>query len=264
MPISIAALYQFAPFDDPAALRPDLQAVCAAGGVRGTLILASEGINGTIAGEPAGVKAVLAHIRALPGCAPLDVKFSEAERLPFGRLKIRIKREIVTLGVVGVDAAREAGTRVDPRDWNRLIDDPGTLVIDTRNDYEVAIGSFRGAISPDTRSFTEFPAWVEAHRDELAQAERIAMFCTGGIRCEKSTALLRQAGFRDVFHLRGGILGYLEAIPEAESRWQGECFVFDERVSVGHNLAPGAHRMCPACGWPAKPLTPCAHCGSTA
>ncbi|MCC7394291.1 MAG: rhodanese-related sulfurtransferase [Sphingomonadaceae bacterium] len=238
MSLTVAALYKFAPFDDPASLRGPLHSLCVEQGVCGTLLLAGEGINGTIAGSDAAIAAVIAYIRALPGCADLDVKYATAARPPFGRMKVRIKKEIVTLGVAGVDAARDAGHYVAPADWNDFIADPDTILIDTRNAYEVAIGSFDGAIDPATRSFSEFPAWWQANRAAL-QGKRIAMFCTGGIRCEKSTAFLRTEGVADVFHLKGGILAYLEHIPADQSRWHGECFVFDERVSVGHGLVAG-------------------------
>ena len=249
MILTVAALYKFAPFDDPAALREPLLAQCRAQAICGTLLLAREGINGTIAGSADGVAAVLAQIRAIPGCADLDVKYSTASVAPFRRMKVRLKKEIVTLGVPGIDPARDVGTYVDPADWNALIDDPETIVIDTRNDYEVAIGSFAGAIDPQTPSFSAFPDWLHAHRAELA-GKRIAMFCTGGIRCEKSTALLRAEGFDDVHHLKGGILAYLEQVPASDSRWHGDCFVFDERVSVGHGLVEGEHSQCRACRMP--------------
>jgi len=195
---------------------------------------------------------VVATIRSLPGCAGLAPKYADAAAMPFHRLKVRLKREIVTLGVAGIDAARDAGTYVSPADWNALVDDPDTVVIDTRNGYEVAVGSFAGAIDPGTDAFRDFPAWVDAHRDELA-GKRIAMFCTGGIRCEKATALMKAEGFDDVHHLDGGILRYLEEVPEGESRWRGECFVFDERVAVGHGLAPGSHVLCRGCRMPVSP-----------
>ncbi|MGL3819394.1 oxygen-dependent tRNA uridine(34) hydroxylase TrhO [Sphingopyxis sp. R3-92] len=232
---TVAALYQFAPFDDPAVLRQPLLDLCAAEGVKGTLLLAREGINGTIAGSAAGIAAVIDHIRALPGCAGLDVKYSAAAAPPFQRLKVRLKKEIVTLKVDGIDPARDVGRYVAPADWNALVDDPDTVVIDTRNAYEVDYGSFAGAENPETRSFGEFPDWWRANADRFA-GKRIAMFCTGGIRCEKSTAFLRAEGVEDVAHLKGGILAYLEQVPESDSRWNGSCFVFDERVSVGHGL----------------------------
>ena len=249
MTIRIAALYRFARFDDPAAIRADLHAAAEAAGIRGTLLVAGEGINGTIAGPPEAIDRMLATIRALPGCAGLQPKFAVADAMPFHRLKVRLKREIVTMGVVDIDPLDEVGTYVAPADWNALIDDPETVVIDTRNDYEVAVGSFAGAVDPETASFRDFPAWVAANRDRLA-GRRVAMFCTGGIRCEKATAYLKREGFEDVHHLDGGILRYLEDMPAEDSRWQGECFVFDERVAVGHGLAPGSHALCRACRMP--------------
>ncbi len=246
----VCALYRFTPFADPAALKPPLLAACEAAGVRGTLLLAHEGINGTIAGTDAGMDAVLAHIRALPGCADLDIKESRADTMPFHRTKVRVKAEIVTMGEPAIDPL-DAGHYVDPADWNALIADPRTVLIDTRNDYEVAVGTFAGAVDPATRTFREFPAWFRDHRDALLSGEKqVAMFCTGGIRCEKATAFLKAEGVEDVFHLKGGILKYLEEVPAAESAWQGECFVFDERVAVGHGLAPGTHGLCRACRMP--------------
>jgi len=249
MTIRIAALYRFARFDDPAAIRAHLYAAAEAAGIRGTLLVAGEGINGTIAGPPEAIDRMLATIRALPGCAGLQPKFAVADAMPFHRLKVRLKREIVTMGVADIDPLDEVGTYVAPADWNALIDDPETVVIDTRNDYEVAVGSFAGAVDPETASFRDFPAWVAANRDRLA-GRRVAMFCTGGIRCEKATAYLKREGFEDVHHLDGGILRYLEDMPAEDSRWQGECFVFDERVAVGHGLAPGSHALCRACRMP--------------
>lgn len=253
LPILVAALYRFAPFDNPAALRDPLGKVCRDHGIRGTLLLAAEGINGTIAGAPEGIDAVLDHIRTLPGCADLEVKFSGAPDLPFHRMKVRLKREIVTMGEPGIDPRASVGTYVEPQDWNALIADPDTIVIDTRNDYEVAVGTFAGAIDPTTATFRDFPAWFRGERERLlgaGKAPKVAMFCTGGIRCEKSTAFLKQEGIEDVFHLKGGILKYLETVPEAESLWQGECFVFDERVTVGHGLVPGHYELCRACRRP--------------
>ncbi len=249
MTIRIAALYRFARFADPAAIRTHLEAVAQAASIRGTLLIAGEGINGTIAGSDAGIDTMLAAIRALPGCADLAPKFAEAATIPFHRLKVRVKREIVTMGVPDIDPLDDVGTYVAPADWNALVDDPDTVVIDTRNDYEVAIGSFAGAVDPATASFRDFPAWVAAHRDDLA-GKRVAMFCTGGIRCEKATAYLKREGVDDVFHLDGGILRYLEEMPAADSRWQGECFVFDERVAVGQGLAAGTHALCRGCRMP--------------
>ncbi|MCC6827292.1 MAG: rhodanese-related sulfurtransferase [Novosphingobium sp.] len=251
--LCVAALYQFTPFANCAALRDPLDRLCRAEGIRGTLLLAPEGINGTIAGTDRGIARVLDHIRALPGCAGLDVKFSTAATMPFHRMKVRIKREIVTMGEPGIDPLASVGTYVSPQDWNALISDPDTIVIDTRNDYEVAIGSFAGAIDPKTATFRDFPAWFRSQRERLlgqGKAPRVAMFCTGGIRCEKSTAFLKGEGVDDVFHLKGGILKYLETIPEEQSLWRGECFVFDQRVAVGHGLAPGTHELCAACRRP--------------
>lgn len=247
--ITVAALYRFARFNDPAALRAPLLALCEAQSVKGTLLLAREGINGTIAGKAAAIDAVLTHIRALPGCDDIDVKFSSADAMPFHRMKVRLKREIVTMGQPDIDPLGGVGTYVAPADWNALIDQPDTVVIDTRNDYEVQVGSFAGAIDPATKSFSEFPDWFRAHRDELAD-KKIAMFCTGGIRCEKATAFLKAEGLDAVYHLKGGILKYLEEVPPAQSRWQGECFVFDERVAVGHGLGAGTHALCRGCRMP--------------
>ena len=250
-PIKVAALYRFVAFDAPEQLQPNIQAQCAAGGIKGTILLAHEGINGTVAGAPAAIDALISFLRHIPGCNDLDVKYSHAKEMPFYRMKVRLKKEIVTLGVEGIDPKREVGTYVQPEDWNALISDPDTVLIDTRNDYEVAIGTFEGAVDPRTKSFSEFPEWFRTHRDELATGKtKFAMFCTGGIRCEKSTAFLKAEGIDEVYHLEGGILRYLENIPEAQSKWQGECFVFDERVSVKHGLALGEMELCHACRRP--------------
>ena len=255
----VAALYRFTRFDDPAAIQGPLAALCCGLGVKGTLLLAREGINGTIAGEDAAIEAVLAHIRGLPGCADLTPKTAWAERMPFHRMKVRLKKEIVTLGEPDLDPT-DAGTYVAPADWNALIGDPDVVVIDTRNDYEVAVGRFEGAVDPGTASFSEFPAWFRGWRREAEAARgpdapplKVAMYCTGGIRCEKSTAFLKAEGIEQVFHLKGGILDYLEQIPAPESLWRGECFVFDERVAVGHGLSPGAHVLCRGCRMPVSP-----------
>ncbi|WP_374645479.1 rhodanese-related sulfurtransferase [Tabrizicola sp.] len=247
--LTVAALYQFTRFPDPAALRPGLLEVCQAHGVKGSLLLAPEGINGTIAGTREGIDAALAAIRTLPGCAGLEWKESQAGTMPFGRMKVKLKREIVTMGQPDVDPLARVGNYVAPAEWNALISDPGTVVIDTRNDYEVAIGTFRGAVDPGTRAFGEFPDWWQENRDRFA-GKRIAMFCTGGIRCEKSTNYLLGQGINQVYHLKGGILKYLEEVPAAESLWQGQCFVFDDRVSVGHGLVPGGLSVCGACRRP--------------
>ncbi len=255
-----AALYLFTDLPDHANLREGLVQVCERHDVRGTLLLATEGINGTIAsadeGPGRGVHAVLDHLRSDPRLARLQCKFSFSDRPPFHRMKVRLKKEIVTLRVPGLDPNRTVGTYVKPADWNELISDPSVLVIDTRNDYEVAIGTFQGAVNPGIRTFTELPDWLDQQprlQGEAGRKTRVAMFCTGGIRCEKSTALLKMRGFEDVYHLEGGILKYLEEVPSDESRWKGECFVFDERVSVGHGLTQGPHELCRSCRWPLTP-----------
>jgi UPF0176 protein len=256
VPISVAALYRFTRFADCAGMCAPLERVCRQYGVFGTLLLAPEGINGTIAGSAESISMVLDHVRSLPGCAALDVKMSGAETLPFHRMKVRVKREIVTMGEPDIDPQANAGTYVEPAGWNALISDPDTIVIDTRNAYEVAIGTFEGAIDPHTASFRDFPAWFRAARERLLGSGRqpkVAMFCTGGIRCEKSTAFLKLEGVENVYHLKGGILKYLEEVAEDESLWRGECFVFDQRVAIGHGLAPGTHALCFACRLPLNP-----------
>jgi UPF0176 protein len=256
MSLRVAAFYKFFRFPDYAARRqPVAQALCRLG-IRGTLLLAEEGLNGTLAGRPEAIDEALGLLRALPGADPLHAKFSGAPEMPFPRLKVRLKREIVTMGVPGTDPRALAGAYVRPEDWNALITDPDTVVIDTRNDYEVAIGTFDGAVNPQTETFRDFPAWFRAFRARLeaeGRAPKIAMFCTGGIRCEKATSFVKAEGLKDVFHLEGGILNYLETVPEAQSLWRGECFVFDERVSVRHDLSPGGHALCRACGRPVSP-----------
>ena len=250
---TVAALYRFARFADPDVIAADLRTRCAALGTCGTLIVAAEGINGTVAGDTDAVATLVAHIRTLPGCADVDVKYALANEAPFARMKVKVKAEIVTLDAGDLDPANRAGTHLDPAEWNELIADPDTILIDTRNGYEVACGTFEGAIDPATRSFRDFPAWFDALAQGLREegrAPRIAMFCTGGIRCEKSTALVKARGFDEVYHLKGGILRYLEEMPEAQSRWRGDCYVFDERVTVGHGLKPGDYVTCRACGLP--------------
>jgi UPF0176 protein len=252
-PIRVAALYKFAAFEDCEALRRGLAALCRANDIRGTLLIAHEGINGTIAGTDAGIETVLNYIRAFPGCADLDVKTSWAETLPFHRMKVRIKREIVTMGRPDIDPLADTGHYVAPEDWNALIADQATIVIDTRNDYEVAIGTFAGAIDPKTKTFRDFPDWFRAQRESLVGKDappKIAMFCTGGIRCEKATAFLKAEGLDEIYHLKGGILAYLETVPPTESLWRGECFVFDQRVAVTHDLEPGSSDLCYACRRP--------------
>jgi UPF0176 protein len=252
---TIAALYHFTRFDDTNVIRGPLLDLCKSRGISGTLLLAREGINGTIAGDRTSIDAVIAHIRALPGCADLIWKESSATEPPFHRMKVRLKREIVTMGKPDVDPTASVGHYVNPEDWNALITSPDVAVIDTRNDYEVAIGTFDGAIDPETKTFGEFPAWWEANKERFHN-KRIAMFCTGGIRCEKSTNYLIGQGVEDVYHLKGGILKYLEEVPQDKSTWDGECFVFDSRVSVGHGLKEGPHQLCYACR---KPILPADH-----
>ena len=253
MTLQVAAFYGFAPMADLPALRTQLLSLAEAGQVRGTILLAEEGVNGTISGLPDQVQELLTRLRALPGLEQLEAKLSWAEQTVFQRLKVRFKREIVTMGCPTVKPAEQVGTYVPPGEWDALIKDPSTLVIDTRNDYEVAIGSFEGAIDPGTETFRDFPAWVERELRPLVaerRPQRLALFCTGGIRCEKATAYLQQQGFEGVHHLKGGVLRYLEEVPEAQSSWRGECFVFDRRVAVNHRLEPGEHRLCHACGLP--------------
>ena len=254
MPFLTAALYKFVELPDYAALQAPLLAECEAQGIRGTLLLAAEGINGTIAGLPGAVSAVLAYLRNDPRLATLEHKESWASAMPFYRMKVRLKKEIVTLGVPDVHPALMAGQYVRPQDWNQLIEQPDVVVVDTRNDYEVSIGTFAGAVNPSTSNFSELPGWVDAQMQpggKLAEVDgikpKVAMFCTGGIRCEKSTAFLKSKGFGEVYHLEGGILKYLETVPEAQSQWQGQCFVFDERVSVGHGLVQGDLALCRSC-----------------
>ena len=250
-PVKVAALYRFARPDRFAELREPLAQLCCIQGIKGTVLRACEGINGTVAGSDEAIATLIEWLEAFPELRGMELKFSTAQSMPFYRMKVRLKREIVTMGVDGIDPTKHAGTYVDAQDWNALIADPETVVIDTRNDYEVGLGTFRNAIDPETTSFSEFPAWVEANRSML-EGRKVAMFCTGGIRCEKATAYVRSLGIEDVFHLKGGILKYLEDVPVEQSLWQGECFVFDERVSVGHGLAVGAAELCRACR---RPLT---------
>ncbi|WP_421857038.1 rhodanese-related sulfurtransferase [Oricola sp.] len=251
-PFVVAALYHFADFGRYQAFKPELEALCLDAGLKGTLLLASEGINGTVAGSRAGIDRLIAFLHAQPEFADLEHKESFAEKEPFLRMKVRLKKEIVTMGVPGTDPRKIVGTYVDPADWNALISDPETVVVDTRNDYEVSIGTFENAVDPHTATFREFPDWVRRNDNEL-RGRKVAMFCTGGIRCEKATAFVRDLGIDEVYHLKGGILKYLEEVPEEESLWHGDCFVFDERVAVGHGLEPGDYTLCRACR---HPLTP--------
>jgi len=247
--IVVAALYKFVRLDDFEQLREPLLALMLAQNVRGTLLLANEGINGTIAGPRAGIDAVLGWLRDDPRLADLEHKESFHDEHPFLRTKVKLKKEIVTMGVEGIDPNRTVGTYLSPEEWNAVISDPETILIDTRNDYEVEVGTFKGAINPETRTFREFPDYVKDTLDP-AKHKKVAMFCTGGIRCEKSTAYLKEQGFEEVYHLKGGILKYLEEMPREDSLWEGECFVFDERVTVDHDLNPGEFDQCHACRRP--------------
>jgi UPF0176 protein len=247
--IVVAALYKFVRLGDFEQLREPLLALMLAQDVRGTLLLANEGINGTIAGPRAGIDTVLGWLREDPRLADLEHKESFHDAHPFLRTKVKLKKEIVTMGVEGIDPNRTVGTYLSPQEWNAVISDPETLLIDTRNDYEVEVGTFKGAINPETRTFREFPEYVKETLDP-ARHKKVAMFCTGGIRCEKSTAYLKEQGFEEVYHLKGGILKYLEEMPKEESLWEGECFVFDERVTVDHDLNPGEFDQCHACRRP--------------
>ncbi|WGW04334.1 oxygen-dependent tRNA uridine(34) hydroxylase TrhO [Tropicibacter oceani] len=249
---TVCALYHFTRFDDPAALRGPLLDLCRENQITGTLLLASEGINGTVAGPAAGIDTLLAHIKSLPGCADIIWKLSDASERPFARMKVRLKKEIVTMGQPDVDPRASVGHYVEPADWNELIRSPDVAVIDTRNDYEVAIGTFEGAVDPKTDTFRDFPAWWQDNKHRFHN-KRIAMFCTGGIRCEKSTNYLLSQGVEDVYHLKGGILKYLEEVPQDDSTWNGACFVFDGRVSVEHGLKEGPHQLCHACRRPILP-----------
>ncbi len=245
-PFTVAAFYKFAPLPDYAERRAPLLAVCEKNHVKGTILLAEEGINSTIAGPRDGIDAVLEYIQSDPRIGTLVVKYATADELPFYRMKVRLKKEIVRLGRPDVNPSDQVGEYVDPQDWNALISNPEVTLVDTRNDYEVEIGSFKGAQNPNTKSFRDFPEYVDG---ELADKkdQPIAMFCTGGIRCEKSTSLLLKKGFTKVYHLNGGILNYLEKVDPADSLWEGDCFVFDNRVTVNHNLEPGDYEMCHAC-----------------
>ncbi|MDB4085487.1 rhodanese-related sulfurtransferase [Amylibacter sp.] len=250
--VIVAALYHFTKFSDYKKLQDPLRKICNSEGIKGSLLIAYEGINGTISGSRSGIDAVLKHIRSMPGCSNLEHKESFASEIPFKRMKVKLKKEIVTMGQPHIDPTLNVGNYIEPSDWNNLISQDDVILIDTRNDYEVAIGSFDGAIDPETKSFGEFPEWWEENRSKY-QDKRVAMFCTGGIRCEKSTNFLLNEGVKDVYHLKGGILKYLEEVPEKNSKWNGECFVFDSRVSVKHGLEEGIYNLCYACRMPLAP-----------
>jgi UPF0176 protein len=248
-PIVVCALYHFVRLEDFKSLRQPLLDLMQQQQVRGTLLLAHEGINGTIAGSRKGIDAVLEWLRRDSRLTDLDTKESFSEEMPFYRSKVKLKKEIVTMGVEGIDPKRVVGTYVEPEDWNDLISDPDVTLIDTRNDYEFNIGSFEQAVNPKTETFREFPDYVKDNLNPKKH-KKVAMFCTGGIRCEKSTAYLKEQGFEEVYHLKGGILKYLEEVPKEDSMWQGECFVFDNRVAVNHDLEKGQYDQCYACRYP--------------
>ena len=245
----VAALYKFVALPDFEKLQQELLTLCRGNNIQGTLLLAEEGINGTVSGTRGAIDALLAYLKADPRFDGLQHKESINETQPFYRMKVRLKKEIVTLGAPGLDPREAVGTYVKPKDWNNLISNPDVLLIDTRNDYEVEVGTFKGALNPETKTFRDFKKFVEEKLDPVRD-KKVAMFCTGGIRCEKSTSYLLSKGFEDVFHLEGGILQYLEDIPKAESAWEGECFVFDQRVTVNHDLEKGSYDQCYACRYP--------------
>jgi UPF0176 protein len=247
--IVVCALYKFVTLDDYQAMKQPLLDFMLDHEVRGTLLLAKEGINGTVAGSRAGIDALLAYLKSNPSLAELSYKESYTDTAPFMRSRVKLKREIVTMGIEGIDPKRVVGTYVKPKDWNQLISAPDVLLVDTRNDYEVQVGTFKHAINPKTDSFREFPDYVKTHLDPQKH-KKVAMFCTGGIRCEKSTAFLKEQGFEEVYHLEGGILKYLEDVPQEDSLWEGECFVFDDRVTVNHQLEKGDYDQCHACRLP--------------
>jgi UPF0176 protein len=247
--VVVAALYKFVALEDFHELREPLLDACLAAGARGTLLLANEGINGTIAASREGIDTVLAYLRMDLRLQDLEHKESLDDHMPFYRMKVKLKKEIVTMGIAGIDPNQRVGSYVRPADWNELVSDPEVLLVDTRNDYECGIGSFRGALDPETTTFREFPAYVRKHLDP-GRHKKVAMFCTGGIRCEKASAFMLQEGFEEVYHLQGGILKYLEEVPEEDSLWEGECFVFDNRVAVNHQLEKGQYDQCYGCRHP--------------
>ncbi|NEQ96297.1 MAG: rhodanese-related sulfurtransferase [Cyanothece sp. SIO2G6] len=270
MSYTIVAFYKFVPFADYAEWQTPLFTLCQEQGILGTILLASEGVNGTISGEtPDAVESILNYLQQDERFRLLGRKYSTTEAQPFNRLKVRLKQELVPLGVAGVNPRKVVGTYVAPQDWNALISDPEVTLIDTRNDYEVGVGTFAGAVDPNIEAFRQFPDYIQTHLDPKTH-KKVAMFCTGGIRCEKATSYLLEQGFEEVYHLKGGILKYLEEVPAEESLWQGECYVFDKRVSVVHGLEQGTYDMCYACGHPISPedmrspqyvpVVSCPHC----
>lgn len=245
----VCSFYRFVPLAGPDALRDAIQERLSRHGLVGTILLAGEGINGTVSGTPEETGRFLDWLQTRPGLSDLDARKSWADAAPFKRARVKIKREVVTMGVSGIDPLESAGTYVEPENWNALIDDPDVLVVDVRNDYEVRVGCFDDAVTPHITNFREFPRYARDHLDPEG-GKKIAMYCTGGIRCEKSTAYLKQQGFKEVYHLKGGILNYLQSVSKERSRWQGECFVFDDRVTVDHDLQTGSYDQCHACRLP--------------
>ncbi|MFD2239374.1 rhodanese-related sulfurtransferase [Aureimonas populi] len=269
MMLDVVALYRFVPLERLEALRENLSCLCRDNGLRGTILIASEGINGTVAGTAAGTSALIEALEAICAISKGEVKHSKASHWPFSRMKVRIRPELITMRAPEADPSRQAGTYVAPADWNALIEARDVLVLDTRNRYETKVGTFEGAVDPRIDSFTEFKTFVEAELDPAVH-RKVAMFCTGGIRCEKASSYMLSKGFETVYHLKGGILKYLEDIPPSRSRWNGECYVFDGRVAVGHGLKPGTWIACHACGEPLgetetrsaayEPGVSCSHC----
>lgn len=245
----VAALYHFASLPDYQEMRQPITDVCTANAIKGSLLLASEGINGTIAGPRQGIDVILKYLRSDTRLAKMLHKESHNAFMPFYRMKVKLKKEIVTMGIDAIDPNDIVGTYVKPQDWNDLISDPDVVLVDTRNDYEVEIGTFEGAINPNTESFRQFPEFIQKKLDPT-KTKKLAMFCTGGIRCEKSTAYAKSLGFEEVYHLKGGILKYLEEVPKENSKWHGECFVFDNRVAVNHDLKKGKYDLCHGCRQP--------------
>ena len=271
----VAALYKFVMMEDLPSWQARIREICDTAEAMGTLLIADEGLNGTISASYKGMVTFVTWLRSQPAFEMIAIKYAIHETKPFHRMKVRLKKEIVTMGCPDINPAQNAGIYVEPQDWNKLISDPDVMVVDTRNHYETAIGSFKGAVDPETESFREFPAWAKTLSElpDCKRPKKLAMFCTGGIRCEKSTALMRQYGFDEVYHLKGGILKYFEDVPYEESLWEGECFVFDSRVSVDHKLEKGIYDLCYACRMPITqenmddkrylPGISCPHCFET-
>ncbi len=248
--VCIAGFYRFTALERLPLLKSEILGKARRQGIWGTVLLAREGINGTVAGDADAVPDFMSWLKDRLRLEDLPVSYTQAAEVPFYRLKVRIKKEIVTMGVEGVETAKNTGHHVLPEDWNRLIQDPDVLLLDARNDYEIALGSFKGSENPKTNTFREWPDYVKKRLDGASGATKVAMFCTGGIRCEKASALLKQEGVQEVYQLQGGIINYLKTIPRSQSEWSGDCFVFDERVALDHDLAPSGHQLCRGCRYP--------------